>query len=167
MGLKTRCHWEWIQPPFLTTSFCALHPHVCHANLNVRSWNSIWVCRITWVYHKYPQIIYDGFPRSPILRLKPKLYIYIPSDDIPHPIPSHYITMMVEFEKPPCSPSLPTSSADRCPGPKEEEQQELFGDAGRDGYLQQRIHRQVWLWCGFDVWEKKHQTVKSWYPSKH
>lgn len=26
-------------------------------------------------------------------------------------------------------------------GPKEEEQQELFGDAGRDGYLQQRIHR--------------------------
>lgn len=29
------------------------------------------------------------------------------------------------------------------PGPKEEEQQELFGDAGRDGYLQQRIHRML------------------------
>jgi len=29
------------------------------------------------------------------------------------------------------------------PGPKEEEQQELFGDAGRDGYLKQRIHRML------------------------
>lgn len=114
---------------------CGLHPHVCHANLNVHSWKSIWVCRITWVYPKsnlWCLPLFSAF-KSPILRQTQTIYPirwyptrshYISS----HPMAPHYITMVSRIG---CTRA----------GPKEEEQQELFGDAGRDGYLQQRIHR--------------------------